>query len=212
MAVKRNTESRKQPSQERSKKMVEKILKATREVLLKDGVDGLSTRKIAAQAGISTGSLYQYFPNKLAVVKAIYSACLEDVISDLEVLVDIPPMSIGEFMETLDTRLDRFYTPEKYSESSPDRAFELELFKAMNIFKELREIDEQHERNVVNVLANGLAKVFVDQSPDNLLRVSTYLYGIHTAFDEILVAGICESAPLLIPHKKAMVAVIQTLE
>lgn len=51
--------------------MVEAILDATAQVLIHDGYDRATTNKIAAKAGVSIGSLYQYFPNKEALVAAL---------------------------------------------------------------------------------------------------------------------------------------------
>ncbi|MGI8334583.1 TetR/AcrR family transcriptional regulator [Actinomadura scrupuli] len=51
--------------------MVERILDAATRVLSERGYDGASTNHIAAAAGISNGSLYQYFPNKDAIVVAV---------------------------------------------------------------------------------------------------------------------------------------------
>ncbi|KQH77397.1 MULTISPECIES: TetR/AcrR family transcriptional regulator [Mycobacterium] len=51
--------------------MVERILNAAQEVLIAHGYDGASTNRIAAAAGVSPGSLYQYFPNKDAIVAAV---------------------------------------------------------------------------------------------------------------------------------------------
>lgn len=51
--------------------MVERIVEAGHTVLLRDGYDAASTNRVAAQAGISPGSLYQYFPNKEAVITAV---------------------------------------------------------------------------------------------------------------------------------------------
>ena len=48
--------------------MVERILDSCADVLVANGYDGVSTHRIAADAGISPGSIYQYFPNKDAVV------------------------------------------------------------------------------------------------------------------------------------------------
>jgi AcrR family transcriptional regulator len=63
--------TRKVPQQERSRLMVERIVEAGRTVLLSDGYDAASTNRIAAEADISPGSLYQYFPNKDAVIAAV---------------------------------------------------------------------------------------------------------------------------------------------
>ncbi len=62
---------RRTPRQERSRAMVERILDAGQEVLTRHGYDGASTNRIAAAAGISPGSLYQYFPNKDAIAVAV---------------------------------------------------------------------------------------------------------------------------------------------
>lgn len=51
--------------------MVARIVESGRTVLLSDGYDAASTNRIAAEAGISPGSLYQYFPNKDAVIAAV---------------------------------------------------------------------------------------------------------------------------------------------
>src|ERR1700704_3271428 len=65
------TTPRKRPRQHRSKATVDAILEATARVLIKHGFDGLTTNAAAAAAGVSIGSLYQYFPNKEALVAAL---------------------------------------------------------------------------------------------------------------------------------------------
>jgi len=62
---------RKSASQKRSRAMVETLLDATARVLVREGYDRASTNRIAAVAGVSVGSLYQYFPNKEALVAAL---------------------------------------------------------------------------------------------------------------------------------------------
>jgi AcrR family transcriptional regulator len=73
------TTPRKRPRQERSKATVDTILEATTRVLKKHGFDGLSTNAVAAQAGVSIGSLYQYFPNKEALVAKLIDRHMEDM-------------------------------------------------------------------------------------------------------------------------------------
>ncbi|MEO1223484.1 MAG: TetR/AcrR family transcriptional regulator [Pseudomonadota bacterium] len=51
--------------------MVETIVEATWQVLAKEGYEAANTNRIAERAGISVGSLYQYFPNKNAIVAAV---------------------------------------------------------------------------------------------------------------------------------------------
>lgn len=71
MARKPRTNPRKSASQERSRLTVHAILEATARILIKEGYDRASTNRIAAAAGVSIGSLYQYFPSKEALVAAV---------------------------------------------------------------------------------------------------------------------------------------------
>src|SRR5215217_1286103 len=68
-----STNPRKLPTQDRSKETVEAILQATAIVLKREGYDRASTRRVAEVAGVSVGSLYQYFPNKESLVVALYN-------------------------------------------------------------------------------------------------------------------------------------------
>ena len=75
------TNPRKSASQARSRQTVEALLEATARVLVKDGYDRASTNKIAAVAGVSIGSLYQYFPNKEALIAALIERHAGEIIA-----------------------------------------------------------------------------------------------------------------------------------
>jgi AcrR family transcriptional regulator len=70
-ARKIRTSPRKAPRQARSREMVEAILEAAARVLVKDGFERTTTNRVAEAAGVSIGSLYQYFPSKEALVAAL---------------------------------------------------------------------------------------------------------------------------------------------
>ncbi|MFT4625949.1 MAG: AcrR family transcriptional regulator [Myxococcota bacterium] len=63
--------SRKRPKQARSRATVEAILDATAELLVRHGLDALTTNHVADRAGVSVGSVYQYFPNKSSLVAGL---------------------------------------------------------------------------------------------------------------------------------------------
>ena len=65
------TSPRKSPRQDRSKATVDAIIQAMTRVLIKEGWDAASTNRVAIEAGVSVGSLYQYFPSKEALVLAV---------------------------------------------------------------------------------------------------------------------------------------------
>ena len=66
-----SSRSRRTPTQERSKALVERILGAAQEVIIEHGSHGASTTRIADAAGVSPGSLYQYFSDKDEIVTAV---------------------------------------------------------------------------------------------------------------------------------------------
>ncbi|MBS0447868.1 MAG: TetR family transcriptional regulator [Proteobacteria bacterium] len=68
---------RKRPSQSRSAHTVDAILDATARILVERGYAGTSTNAVAERAGVSVGSLYQYFPNKDALIAALHTRHIE---------------------------------------------------------------------------------------------------------------------------------------
>ena len=71
MARKSLTRPRKYASQQRSRATVDALIEATARILVREGFDKASTNRIAEKAGVSVGSLYQYFPGKEALVAAV---------------------------------------------------------------------------------------------------------------------------------------------
>ncbi len=65
------TKPRKSASQSRSRATVDALVEATARILVREGFDKASTNRIALAAGVSVGSLYQYFPSKEALVAAV---------------------------------------------------------------------------------------------------------------------------------------------
>ncbi|MEF3131111.1 TetR family transcriptional regulator [Rhizobium sp. 268] len=65
--------SRKQPKQARSNELVSAILQAAVQVLAQQGAHRFTTARVAEKAGVSIGSLYQYFPNKAAILFRLQS-------------------------------------------------------------------------------------------------------------------------------------------
>jgi AcrR family transcriptional regulator len=97
MAGSRSTSisSRKQPQQARSSELVATILEAAAQVLAKEGAQRFTTARVAEKAGVSVGSLYQYFPNKAAILFRLQSdewrqtsELLRGILEDL----DKPPL------------------------------------------------------------------------------------------------------------------------
>jgi AcrR family transcriptional regulator len=81
MAVQARTNPRKLPRQERARATIDALLTATARILVKEGFDSASTNRIAEAAGVSVGSLYQYFPGKEALVAALIERHIDEMTS-----------------------------------------------------------------------------------------------------------------------------------
>ena len=79
---------RKQPVQQRSAKRVEQMLEACAALIDELGYDGVTTTLIAERAGVAVGSLYQFFPDKRAVVQALTKRHLDHFTNEIEERLD----------------------------------------------------------------------------------------------------------------------------
>lgn len=90
---------RRQPTQARAQHTIETLFKAAAQILDREGEAGLSTNKVAAAAGFSIGTLYQYFPSKEVLLRAMATKgqgmvlqALEEYLAALELRPDVAQM------------------------------------------------------------------------------------------------------------------------
>ncbi|WP_440957816.1 TetR/AcrR family transcriptional regulator [Oceanicaulis sp. LC35] len=79
---------RKAPVQARSRERFERILSSALELIVERGADPVSMREIAASADISIASLYQYFPDKPAIIATLCERCNADTFEYIQALLD----------------------------------------------------------------------------------------------------------------------------
>jgi AcrR family transcriptional regulator len=83
------------PTQERSRRTVEDILTATAHILTREGYDHLTTNRIAEKAGVSIGSVYQFFGDKEGILATLIERHLsqdfEQISARIEGLHEFPP-------------------------------------------------------------------------------------------------------------------------
>ena len=72
MKANERASTRREPKQQRSRQTVEAVLDGVQRVLKRHGAGALTTNRVAEAAGVSIGSLYQYFPNKQAIFIALH--------------------------------------------------------------------------------------------------------------------------------------------
>ena len=94
--------SRRRPKQWRSHQTVEAILGAAVRVLKRDGSQAVTTNRIAEVAGVSIGSVYQYFPDKQAIFVALHRRHIEQIDRIVErKLIEHAASRLDELMEAM---------------------------------------------------------------------------------------------------------------
>ncbi|MEP0068168.1 TetR/AcrR family transcriptional regulator [Pyruvatibacter sp.] len=136
------------PQQARSRRRVDDILGATKDLIVEHGSAGLKIQDIAARAGITAGSIYQYFPNKGAIIEELghqYFAAAGGLIVDH---LNPKPGS----MEEMEDRLRVIF--EAYVDLHIADPVARDIFRAVAADKSLEELDRQDTlRNVKNAYA-----------------------------------------------------------
>lgn len=97
------------PQQLRSQQRVELILESTKQLILEKGCAGLKMTDIAVKADITVGSIYQYFPNKSAIIAALAEHYLEANHRAIANALAVPPATREELIQISLSLLDGYY-------------------------------------------------------------------------------------------------------
>jgi len=156
---------RKTAQQFRSKETVKAIVQAASYILLSEGVKGFNTNNIAKRAGVSIGSLYQYFPNK----DSISSMLFENFFSD-QIEIVTRNISLVDSWEDLEYRISEIVKEiyeYRLSDKMINRQLALEisngLFNQLMLEKKL-----ELSRSVLSILNKKLNLIESDDNFSNL--------------------------------------------
>lgn len=143
---------RREPSQRRSRERVERILAVATGLIAEQGSDALRMAEVAAKAGISIGSLYQYFPDKAAIIRTLAErinaegrACIEDGLRGVRDAAGLR----DAFGRLIDTYYGLFLAEPVMRD----------IWSGLQADKGLREIDLEDSRINGRVLAEVLARI-----------------------------------------------------
>ncbi|SDC78629.1 TetR/AcrR family transcriptional regulator [Actinokineospora iranica] len=145
------TPLRRQPVQQRSAKRVQKMLEACAELVDELGYDGVTTTLIAERAGVAVGSLYQFFPDKRAVVQALTQRNLD------------------HFMTEIARRLDEAHLDHWWDGADVIFDIYVEMYREVPGFRRLRFGDEvdlrliDGRRDNNTVIAENMAGLLADR-------------------------------------------------
>lgn len=168
-AKKRSIQPRKRPEQKRAKDKVQLILDTTMEMLKEQNINGMTTNKIAQTAGINVATLYQYFPNKQAIIYAVYQRWLEQVSSGYYEAETKYYLKVErtEFFRQLRLCSDR---------TRIDPAVETKLDLMMSSNGELAELDRIHSDSYARRMARYLKGYGSRWSQKKLINLALLIY------------------------------------
>lgn len=167
-------QKRRHPSQRRAQERVALILQSTTEVLREQGIGAVTTNSIAARAGIPVSSIYQYFPNKVAILCALYREYLAGIVVVLEAFA-VP--------ENLGLPWPQFFTGflQAVSHQETRENIDIEFEKALRLFPELVELEVAHREQMADRLADILRQLGSGWPKPRLRRMGLFIYEINGA-------------------------------
>ncbi len=170
---------RKRPKQQRAKSTIDRIFKATRKLLTEEGPAAFSTRRVAAASGVNISSIYQYFPNKQAILYAMYQERLEAFFAVLDKYEQ--PEHLGkdpeEFFQHFFDEMDAL----QLSDSTG-----LALDKAIAHDEKLNQLNEAHGRKMIARITAILRQTGSTWPDQQLANFAEFIYSIDVAATELI--------------------------
>lgn len=184
MSKEQGDKVRRVPQQARGRARVEQILDITEHLLTERGYDALTTNAVAAEAGISVGALYHFFPNKVAILEALIARYYVQLLGVLEgVHADTPVLTaetLESYVETLLSALSDFVegspslTPAFLAAASAspnlevmDKANKAEMVSLLAAHYEAWTQDGETARRIARMMAAVLDMLFIETAEDD---------------------------------------------
>ena len=175
MRLKPNISPKKLPRQRRAIATVDALIEAATYILSRDGLGGFTANKVAEKAGVNIASLYQYFPNKEAL---IFHLVQQTWTRQLERIAPILARPGTDHAKKLRDFLREFFLTE---------AAEVDLRRALrNASVDLRETDEFKSllSEGANLMKNFIAEAVRGEAPEDLQFVVDFVVLLATSFAE----------------------------
>lgn len=173
---------RKTPRQARAAATLEAILEATLQVLLVTGPTRLTTTSVAERAGVSIGTMYQYFPNKQALLYAVTEQYLTLVADSVEqACLEQHGATVGEMAEAL----VEAYWQAKIVRCDVTRALYL-VAGEVNTANLVESFSQRVEATTAAMFATAIDADFADLKIVNLTLLTSLFGTVRTLFDRSL--------------------------
>lgn len=173
MGVATNSSSKRRPVQARSQKMKMAIMDSTHAVMREQGVRAVTTNAVAAHSGIKVGSIYDYFPNKEAIIAELYEEKLAQVRSFLE--------AGSEKIERHDWQAQLATLIRETWEYQLSIGLDRTIVDAAYYYESLFPIAQQHARLIASNYAKLLCRLGSTWPQEQLLDLGISLYTLVNA-------------------------------
>ncbi|WP_066853770.1 TetR/AcrR family transcriptional regulator [Halodesulfovibrio spirochaetisodalis] len=150
-----NNSLRTKPQQERAIATINKILTASKRVLLTEGYEKFTTNKVAAESGLNIGTIYRYFPDKENIIIRLYADRLDESHTFLIDQISYEA-AWGNIVEFIGCLLKNFIT----DHSPEDHVLAVELTKAGVMNQHIKELSETHDSRIRSVLYETIEERF----------------------------------------------------
>lgn len=190
LAIDKAVLQRRVPLQQRGQQTLDQILQAAAQVIDAEGLDRLTTKRIAVEAGLSVGTVYEYFPNKEAVLSALVGQWFDRVMQALDAH---HPRATGtrDILRYLEESIGA--VRQIYVEQPALGA----MLSALQAIPALRGQVEQHDQRVIDNMVGALGMLVPHVPADDLGVVSRSIVLItHELITESLVRDAAHAAQI----------------
>jgi len=185
------------PTQQRSRERVERMLAAASELIEKGGSDAMKMSEVAERAGVPIGSLYQFFPDKGAIIRTLaerYNAlgreCIEKELA--------PVRTLGELGDAFARLVDVYYAMFLAEPVMRD------IWSGTQADKALQEIDLADSRETGTLLAEALGRVRRGADRNRIATKALLIMNLGVATMRLAIAVGREEGAALVEAYKAM--------
>lgn len=166
--------ARKEPTQQRSRERVERMLAAARSLIAERGSDAMKMGEVAERAGVSIGSLYQFFPDKSAIIRAL----AERFTAENRACIDAELAGVSDersLLAAFDGLVDTYYA---ISLAEPVMR---DVWSGTQVDKALRELELADSRASADALARVWARLRPETDPAELASTAFLIWQLGEA-------------------------------
>ncbi|EJL20442.1 transcriptional regulator [Caulobacter sp. AP07] len=198
------TVARRAPAQQRSRERLERILAVASDLIARKGSDQMKMSEIADLAGISIGSLYQYFPDKSAIIRTLAERfngesrkCIEAALADVR--------GLDGLLAAYSGLVDQYYQIFLAEPVMRD------IWSGMQVDRQLAEIELAESRAAGALLAAAMMRIRPDSDPERTASTAFLIWHLGEATMRLAVSyDAVEGAALVDDFKRMTVRELAT--